>query len=638
MGILHTCVHTPPRVFQWFVPHKNAANRGCRLPFGAIVLLFGALCMGLSAPLYGGGQNPEELQTVDQRLDASFNLIFSDPGAAQRELKTLAKGLSSYSSDQKAKYHNVHAVYQAVTGREDLAEKSFLISLRYTDQDDPARANTLNNLAIIHKNRGDYRGAFGLLDQSLIVYEEAEDAIGQAKNHSERASIYKLMGLQDLAVDHLLLAVQLLENAPKRDERVLLSTKQRLANTYLAARDLNFALKLYDEVLPQFQAQGNQLDYAATLLNKAECLYQLRKYPESLSWVNKALPLLQEFENHDLVSLAYLNQGNAWTKLDPSKVRSAYALGYAAAQKGEGLYGYALTAEYARHLVIENDLRLAQKIMAEWETRRNLKQEDGRLQAKWLALKGEIAAKLGQNDQSRRYFERSFALRDSLFDTEIFEHSRALQEKFKSDLLQEENEQMASDLLWNRVVAILATVLALALAGMGGYGVYAGRLKARLRASEVSRLEQEAKMLNENVQLKEEIISQQKSQLISSALETSQWMEKFQTLAAKAESMGIQSLREDIEAAAAQDKHWSVFIERFRQLNPNFMETLSARFPELTKGELEFCSMARMNLSFKEIAHLLNISHQSVHMKKYRITKKMNLEADDDFYSLLRSM
>lgn len=602
---------------------------------GALLLV---LLAAWGSEAWASGQNPEKLQTVDERLDASFNLIFSDPGAAQRELSTLAKGLPRYSGEQKAKYHNVNAVYQAVTGREDLAEKSFLKSLQYTDEEDPARANTLNNLAIIHKNRGDYRGAFGLLDQSLSIYEGGEDAVGQAKNHSERASIYKLMGLQDLAVDHLLLAVDLLEKAPERDERVLLSTKQRLANTYLAARDLNFALKLYDEVLPQFQAQGNQLDYAATLLNKAECLYQLRKYPESLSWVNKALPLLRKFENQDLVSLAYLNQGNALTKLDPSKVRAAYALGFAAAQKGEGLYGYALSMEYARHLVQQKDFSTAQKVMALWESRRNLRQEDGRIQAKWLALKGEIAARLGQSEQSRRYFERSFALRDSLFDTEIFEHSRALQEKFKSDLLQEENDQMASDLLWNRVVATLTTVLALALAGIGAYSVYANRLKSRLRASEVSRLEQEAQMLNENVLLKEEIITQQKAQLISSALETSQWMEKFQTLAAKADSMGIQSLRDDIEAAAAQDKHWSVFIERFRQLNPNFMETLSVRFPELTKGELEFCSMARMNLSFKEIAHLLNISHQSVHMKKYRITKKMNLEADDDFYTLLRSL
>lgn len=602
-------------------------------------LLALAFFWGLGTAWAGNaGQNPEKFPSVDERLDASFNLIFSDPNAAKRELTTLSKGLPKYSKDQKAKYHNVHAVFQAVTGREDLAEKSFLKSLEYTDSDDPARANTLNNLAIIHKNKGDYAGAFSLLDQSLPIYEKEEDAIGLAKNHSERASIYKLMGLQDFAVDHLLLAVDLLEKSSERDERVLLSTKQRLANTYLAARDYGFALKLYNEVLPKFVAQGNQLDYAATLLNKSECLYQLHKYQESLSWVNTALPLLQKFDNHDLVSLAYLNQGNAWSKLNPSKVNEAYAAGFEAALKGEGVYGYALTHAFATHLVQQGKSIAAEKLMRRWETKRPVNQEDLRMQAKWLALQGRVAAKLGRSAQATVNFERSFALRDSVFDTEMFEHARALQEKFKSDLLQEENEQMMSDLRWNRVVAVLAVVLALAIAGIGAYSVYVNRLKSRLRASEVARLEQEAQMLNENVQLKEEIIAQQKSQLISSALETSQWMEKFQTLASKAESMGIQSLREDIEAAAAQDKHWTVFIERFRKLNPNFMSSLAERFPDLTKGELEFCSMARMNLSFKEIAHLLNISHQSVHMKKYRIAKKMNLEGDEDFYTTLRAI
>lgn len=605
---------------------------------GHLLHLLVVLACVLPSTVHAAGQTPERIPTVDERLDASFNQIFNDPEVAKRELENLQRGLPKYSKGQKAKFHNVYAVFQAVTGREDLAEKSFLKSLEYTDAEDPSRANTLNNLAIIHKNRGDYKGAFALLDQSLQFYEETDDAVGVAKNHSERASIYKLMGLQNFAVDYLLLAVKTLEGAPKRDDRVLLATQQRLANTYLAARDLNFALKLYDEVLPKFLAQGNQLDYAATLLNKAECLYQLSRYTESLQWVNKALPLLKRFENQDLVSLAYLNQGNALAKLNPAGVLPAYAAGFEAASKGEGIYGYALTIEYARALLKRGNTAAAINAVQTWKGKRNIKNEDGRIQAKWLALEGEIAARAGNFKAAQQLYERSFALRDSLFDTEVFEQSRALQEKFKSDLLQEENDQMTSDLRWNRVVAILATVLALAIAGIAAYRVYVSRLKTRLRASEVLRLEHEAQMLGENVQLKEEIISQQKSQLISSALETSQWMEKFQTLAAKADSMGIQSLRDDIEAAAAQDKHWSVFIERFRQLNPNFMEMLSVRFPELTKGELEFCSMARMNLSFKEIAHLLNISHQSVHMKKYRITKKMNLEADDDFYTLLRSL
>jgi AraC family chitin signaling transcriptional activator len=36
----------------------------------------------------------------------------------------------------------------------------------------------------------------------------------------------------------------------------------------------------------------------------------------------------------------------------------------------------------------------------------------------------------------------------------------------------------------------------------------------------------------------------------------------------------------------------------------------------------------RLNLSSKEIAPLLNISHRSVEVKRYRLRKKMNLPRD----------
>jgi hypothetical protein len=129
---------------------------------------------------------------------------------------------------------------------------------------------------------------------------------------------------------------------------------------------------------------------------------------------------------------------------------------------------------------------------------------------------------MGQHQLAQADFVKALALRDSLYDEDLFERSRALQAQYKSDLLEEENQQMASELRLNRWIALLTSVLALALAGVGGYAIYVNRLKTRLKQTELSRLEQEAHMLNENVALKEEIIAQQKAQLIGSALETSQ--------------------------------------------------------------------------------------------------------------------
>jgi DNA-binding CsgD family transcriptional regulator len=68
------------------------------------------------------------------------------------------------------------------------------------------------------------------------------------------------------------------------------------------------------------------------------------------------------------------------------------------------------------------------------------------------------------------------------------------------------------------------------------------------------------------------------------------------------------------------------------------MDKLQARFPELSQSELEFCALVKLNLSFKDIANLMNINHRSVFAKKYRITQKLKTSEDEDFYKIIREI
>ena len=51
-------------------------------------------------------------------------------------------------------------------------------------------------------------------------------------------------------------------------------------------------------------------------------------------------------------------------------------------------------------------------------------------------------------------------------------------------------------------------------------------------------------------------------------------------------------------------------------------------YPNLTPSDVKLAAYLRMNLSTKEIAHLLNITNRSVELKRYRLRKKMNLETE----------
>ena len=78
------------------------------------------------------------------------------------------------------------------------------------------------------------------------------------------------------------------------------------------------------------------------------------------------------------------------------------------------------------------------------------------------------------------------------------------------------------------------------------------------------------------------------------------------------------------------DSDWKLFQEAFNNADKDFLKKVSERHPKLTPNDLRLCAYLRLNLSSKEIAPLLNISHKSVEIKRYRLRKKMNLDSKDN--------
>ena len=83
------------------------------------------------------------------------------------------------------------------------------------------------------------------------------------------------------------------------------------------------------------------------------------------------------------------------------------------------------------------------------------------------------------------------------------------------------------------------------------------------------------------------------------------------------------------ENMSSQDD-WKVFEANFERAHEQFMKTLTDKYPDLTSSDLRLCAFLRMNLSSKEIAPLLGISVRGVENHRYRLRKKLNLEADNN--------
>ena len=73
----------------------------------------------------------------------------------------------------------------------------------------------------------------------------------------------------------------------------------------------------------------------------------------------------------------------------------------------------------------------------------------------------------------------------------------------------------------------------------------------------------------------------------------------------------------------------SLFLEKFKNIFPEFIEKLLKIAPSLNKTDLQFCALLKLGFATKEIATYTNTSVRSVEAKKYRLRKKLNIPVED---------
>ncbi len=90
-----------------------------------------------------------------------------------------------------------------------------------------------------------------------------------------------------------------------------------------------------------------------------------------------------------------------------------------------------------------------------------------------------------------------------------------------------------------------------------------------------------------------------------------------------------------LESARQEDDDWLQFDERLNAVHQNFLEKMSASYPQLSPTELRVCSLIRLNCATKDIARIMNVSSRSAEMYRYRIRRKMALASGDNLQSIL---
>ena len=602
--------------------------------------------VGLTCTLFSGmvhSQSEKDPHAYKENLELLFRQIFSEPQKAAESLRELLKNKDKVHDTLQSITWNYLGVYYGVTHQTDSSLFAFDRALNLLPDNYHRVPGILKNKAIVYKNKGDLDNAFLMLNQGIEKAQEQGNIAMTAQLYGELASSHRQNKQLNLAINYLLKSIELLEEAGDVAPEIVAGEKQKLANTYLETGNCDFAVRLYNEVIPAFKNAGSMLNYYVTRVNLAECLLKENKETEALEIILDAYEGLKNIGNLEIVSFAANRTAKAYDQMKLiSEAEVFYQEAYALSMEHNSVRMLMFSADYISFLLDQNRVADA-KVIAE-TILENGYDQNAPLDNQIYFYKALTRVYQNQSNFSEAflYTQKIQELNDTLQARQDKSLSLDLQAKYQNRLQHQENLILAQKIsIQNRNNSILIGLVILFLF----VAIFIWRvnfLNNRLKSTALAQKESEArelevkfkyqKQLNE---LKEKTIEKQKQELLAGALEKIELNEKLESIIQNAGISGEKTLLGQLEKLKKQDKYWETLISKFYSLHPDFVQNIKKEFPKLSKSEVDFCSLIKMNFSFKEVASILQISHDSVISKKYRIAKKMNISGDEDFYTIV---
>lgn len=101
------------------------------------------------------------------------------------------------------------------------------------------------------------------------------------------------------------------------------------------------------------------------------------------------------------------------------------------------------------------------------------------------------------------------------------------------------------------------------------------------------------------------------------------------------EQIGENKFNNLIELAKSNNPE---FLTLFTELYPQLIQALKSRDANLRSTELEFCAMAFLNFSTKNISEYTYVTIRAVQVRKNRLRKKFDIPSDADFNNWMRGL
>lgn len=553
---------------------------------------------------------------------------------AQEEL-ALSKEINFEKGIASSLYHL--GVYYNNIDKIDSAKIYYTQSLkRYKKLEEEASiANVNHGFAILEYSQGNYTKALDILDENIVLYSKPPiDSSSLAVTYVLRGGIYRQKGNYKIALKESLAALRIYENL---DEAI----RKADALGQLAAVEFNLenfkkSIEYNSEALKVYQEYNDHIYSAQALNDIGNTYYYLEAYDDALTYLKQGLSILEKSNAKDLLATVLGNMGKVYTKLKkPEKAISNLNQSLSITRETGNQYK---TIESLNDLgILYNSINKPQNAISVFNEAIALGERIDAKQNLRISYfnKSESYTKLNKSELAFNTYKKFTTVSDSIFNTTKLNQIEELRtiyetEKKEQQILLQENE---IDLLKQKgEIDLLYKILLGVGFLLSLIGFYALRQKLKRSKIEKEKLDLE--------------LDFKKKELTTHALHLAKKNELLEDIKQQAKSFktsdnshkGYNQLIRTINFDLKDDNNWENFRKYFEEVHTNFNSNVKQKFPAVTPNELRLMALLKMNLSSKEIANILNISHEGVKKARYRLRKKLEIQTEDSLQDLVLSL
>lgn len=507
------------------------------------------------------------------------------------------------------------------------------------------------------KNMGNFYRIKGGLDKSIEYYQSAIELNNKSGNKSIKAKIVGEMAMAYYETSNFAKSIQLCREAIQLDQEIgadgkthELMMRGKMAGNFIANGNYEFAEKELKSLADEQKNTPDQATYNNTRMLLGVVYNNTGKYIQAKNILNEVLAYYKQINNEDLYGYTKATLADNERKNGDVNVGLAYikdAFNTAFEKKYTRLPEYACI--YLELLNKKQDYSEGGKIIDIMKGNELMKNARVEIKLRFksatlpiLKQSNDLSALIKEQDSVIQLSEQKLiSEKDKVVNEMQTKYQTEVTEKNNKILLQEKEILSKSE---KSKTWLLLLSIAVSLIIVLSFGIYyykkttASRLQKQEmveQKKENEYLETKARLETEQRKLKEQIIEQQKSELLFQINESTKLREKLTTMIKNNKGENNQEIFSQLDQLKADKKHWEHFMAKFNATFPDFTKKLADKYPELTNADLQFCSLLRLNLNNKEIASVLNIEPISIYKKRSRLMDKMKINDSDSIENVL---